>query len=70
MNWFHGYRGKINPCQQNDNGWWYYSRFEEGKQYPYYARKKETMTAAEEIILDVPKLAEPFKIFLVRGQGR
>ncbi|RYZ25000.1 MAG: oligopeptidase B, partial [Chitinophagaceae bacterium] len=49
------------------NGWWYYNRFEEGKQYPYYARKKGTTTAPEEIILDVPKMAEPYKIFLVRG---
>jgi len=49
------------------NGYWYYTRFDEGKQYPYYARKKATTTAAEEIMLDVPKMAEAHKIFLVRG---
>jgi oligopeptidase B len=49
------------------NGFWYYSRFEEGTQYPYYARKKETTTAGEEIILDVPALAKNHQIYLVRG---
>jgi oligopeptidase B len=49
------------------NGYWYYSRFEEGKQYPYIVRKKGTTTAPEEILLDVPKLAEKYKIYLVRG---
>ncbi len=48
-------------------GYWYYSRFEEGKQYPYYARKKSTTTAKEEIILDVPTLAKPHQIYLIRG---
>ncbi|MEL7145576.1 MAG: oligopeptidase B, partial [Bacteroidota bacterium] len=39
------------------NGYWYYSRFEEGKEYPMYARKKETLEAEEEILLDVNILA-------------
>ena len=51
------------------NGFWYYSRFEEGKQYPYYSRKKETTTAGEEIILDVPALAKNHQIYIVRGWG-
>lgn len=49
------------------NNYWYYTRFEEGKQYPYYARKKGSMTAREEIILDVPEMARKHEIFLVRG---
>jgi oligopeptidase B len=49
------------------NGYWYYTRFEEGKQYPYYARRKAVMTASEELILDVPTLAKNYKIYLVRG---
>ncbi|HEU4633808.1 MAG TPA: S9 family peptidase [Flavisolibacter sp.] len=49
------------------NGYWYYSRFEEGKQYPYIVRRKETTAAPEEILLDVPKLAEKYKIYLIRG---
>lgn len=39
------------------NGWYYYSRTVEGKQYPIHARKK-TLDGAEEIMLDVNKLAE------------
>lgn len=49
------------------NGYWYYTRFDEGKQYPYYARKKGTTTAKEEIILNVPDMAKKHQIFLVRG---
>jgi oligopeptidase B len=45
------------------NGYWYYRRFEEGKEYPLICRKKETWTAAEEILLDVPTLAKGHKIF-------
>jgi len=49
------------------NGFWYYSRFEDGQQYPYYARKKETTTSREEVILDVPTLAKNHQIYIVRG---
>ncbi len=40
------------------NGYYYYSRQEEGKQYPIYCRKKGSVTAPEEILLDVNQLAE------------
>jgi oligopeptidase B len=39
-------------------GYWYYTRTEEGKQYPILCRKKETLTAPEEIMLDVNQLAQ------------
>jgi oligopeptidase B len=35
-----------------EHGYWLYSRFETGKQYPIYARRKGVMTAPEEILLD------------------
>ncbi|MFN0122767.1 MAG: S9 family peptidase [Blastocatellia bacterium] len=44
------------PYQQN--GFYYYSRTEKGKQYPIYCRKKGNLEAAEEVIIDVNKLAE------------
>lgn len=53
------------PTKQN--GYWYYVRYEEGKQYPYYARKKGTTTAKEQVMLDVPEMATAHQIFLVRG---
>ena len=52
-----------------DNGYWYYSRTEEGKQYPYYCRKKGELTAAEEILLDVNKLAEGQKFLSAQPSG-
>ena len=43
----------------------YYSRTEQGKQYPIFARKKTAPDAAEEITLDVNKLAEGQKFMSV-----
>jgi oligopeptidase B len=44
------------PYRKGD--FFYYSRTEEGKQYPIYARKKGSVDAAEEVTLDLNKLAE------------
>ena len=41
--------------------YWYYSRTEEGKQYPYMCRRKGEMTGAEEVLLDLNQLAEGHK---------
>jgi len=41
-----------------DDGYWYYTRFETGKQQPIYCRRKSAMTAPEEIMLDGNQLAE------------
>ena len=38
--------------------YYYYSRTEEGKQYPYQCRKKGSLDAREEVLLDLNKLAE------------
>jgi oligopeptidase B len=38
--------------------YFYYSRTEEGKQYPYRCRRKGSMSGAEEILLDLNALAE------------
>lgn len=35
-----------------DGGWWYYFRFEQGQEYAIHARKKGTLEAEEQIILD------------------
>ena len=37
---------------QRQHGYWYYTRYEPGKEYPIYARKRGTLDAPEEIILD------------------
>lgn len=47
------------------NGYWYIVRFEEGKEYPIFCRKKETLANTEEIILDVNELAKGEQFFEV-----
>lgn len=47
-------------------GYWYYSRTEEGKQYPVMCRRRGTMAAPEEVLLDLNALAEGHK-FLALG---
>lgn len=41
-----------------ERGYWYYTRFETGKDYPIHARRKGSMEDAEEILLDVNVMAE------------
>jgi oligopeptidase B len=52
-----------------DHGYWYYSRTQEGKQYPIFCRKPGSLDGAEEILLDVNKLAEGKKFLSVRPIG-
>ncbi len=49
------------------NGYYYYTRTEEGKQYYKYCRKKGSLTAEEEILLDVDKMAEGHPYFSATG---
>ena len=49
------------------NGYFYITRFEKGKDYPIYARKKESLEAAEEILFDCNKLAEGHSYFQLGG---
>ena len=34
------------------NGYWYYERYEKNKEHPIFCRKKETVKAKEEILID------------------
>lgn len=47
--------------------YFYYVRYEEGGEYPIYARKKGSLTAPEQVLLDVNKLAGDAEFFSVRG---
>lgn len=53
--------GRVKPDDASvpyrDNGYWYYTRFEAGSDYPLVARRKGSMDAPEEIMLDQPKMA-------------
>jgi oligopeptidase B len=41
-----------------DGNYWYYYRYEQGGEYPIYARKHQTLDAEEEIMLNLNELAE------------
>jgi oligopeptidase B len=49
------------------NGYYYITRFEMGKDYPIYSRKKETLLADEEIMFDCNLLAEGHLYFQLGG---
>jgi len=47
------------------NGFYYYVRYEEGLEYPIYCRKKGSMEAEEEIMLNVNDMAEGYNYYQV-----
>ncbi len=49
--------------------YYYYTRYEEGKEYPLYCRKRETLEAPEEMMLDVNVLAEGHEFFSIGGMA-
>ncbi|HTL10580.1 MAG TPA: S9 family peptidase [Chitinophagaceae bacterium] len=49
------------------NGYFYYTRSEEGKQYYKYCRKKGSLEAKEEILLDADAMAEGHTYFAASG---
>lgn len=49
------------------NGYYYYTRYEEGKEYPIYCRKKGSVEAEEEIMLNVNEMAKGHAYFSVSG---
>ncbi len=49
------------------NGYYYYSRTEDGKQYFKFCRKKGSLDAAEEMLLDVDAMAEGKAYYSVSG---
>jgi len=49
------------------NGYFYYSRTEEGKQYSKYCRKKGSLDSKEEVLLDIDELAKGHAYFSAAG---
>ena len=50
-----------------DNGYYYYTRFEKGKQYPIYCRKKDNLKNNEEILIDVNQMSQGHEYFRIGG---
>jgi len=66
------YKEMLSHIKQTDtnvpyrqDGYYYYSRTVEGQQYPIYCRKKGSVTAKEEIILDQNELAKGQKFMSI-----
>lgn len=49
------------------NGYYYYSHYHKGNEYPFYCRRKESMESPEEIMLDVNAMAKGHNYFKVTG---
>ena len=49
------------------NGYWYITKFEKGKDYPIYIRKKESLTASEELLFDCNEMAKCHSYFRLVG---
>jgi oligopeptidase B len=50
-----------------DQGYYQYTRYEEGYEYPIYCRKEGSLDAEEEIILNVNEMAKGYDFFSVAG---
>jgi oligopeptidase B len=48
-----------------ERGYWYYTRFETGREYPVYARKAATLEAPEQVMLDANQLADGHEFYQV-----
>ncbi|MCP3957623.1 MAG: S9 family peptidase [bacterium] len=56
-----------NSVPYKRDGYYYYTRFVEGGEYPLHCRKKGTLDAEEEIMLDGNELAAGHEFFALRG---
>jgi oligopeptidase B len=63
--------GRLEPDEASvpveDNGFFYNTRYERGKDYPVYCRRKGSPTAPEEVMLDVNTVATGLKLCKVAG---
>ncbi len=70
-NLFKEMKGRIKEDDESvpykKNGYYYITRYETGKQYPIYTRKKETLKGEEEIIFDVNTLAKNHDYYALVG---
>ena len=61
--------GRLQPDDASvpvhEHGYWYYSRFEPNLDYPLYARRKGSMSAPEEVMLDGNEMAKGHGYFKI-----
>jgi oligopeptidase B len=68
------YREMVGRVQQTDmsvpvfqNGYWYYTRFEKGKDYPVYCRARKPKKGVEQVLLDGNRMAAGHEFFQIGG---
>ena len=71
---FEEMKGRVKETDQSvpvkRNGYWYYTRFEAGKDYAFYCRKKDNLeTGAEEVLIDGPAMAAGHDYWALGGMG-
>lgn len=68
---FNEIKGRIkeddNSVPYKSDGYWMYTRFEKGDEYELYCRKKESLEADEEIMLNVNELAKDHEYYSIGG---
>jgi oligopeptidase B len=62
-------KGRIKQTDESvpykSNGYYYYTRYEEGSEYPIHCRKKDNMEAEEQIMLNVNEMAKGHSYYQV-----
>lgn len=48
------------------NGYYYYTRYESGKEYPIYARKIDTLDAREQVLINVNEYAQGYNYYNIK----
>ena len=51
------------------NGYYYSTRFDEGKEYPVYLRQKDQNGSKSEVLLEVNELAAPYEFYQIGGRN-
>ena len=68
---FNEMKGRIKETDQSvpifEKGYYYYNRYEKGKQYAIYCRKKGSLDAPEQILLNINELAAGHPYFEANG---
>jgi oligopeptidase B len=68
---FNEMKSRIKETDQSvpykENGYFYYTRYEKGKEYPIYCRKKNSLEAKEEIMLNVNEMAKGYEYYQIGG---
>lgn len=68
---FEEIKGRIKQDDESvpylSNGYFYMTRYQEGKEYPIYSRKKESLSNEEEVLMDINAYAANYDYYNAKG---